>query len=377
MIARLDLLGRRTGRHLHAGRPVRRRCDRHRRHRRSPSTPARWATSSTPLTCRRRRPTRPVEQHRRRQHRLGGQRRPRHRQVPRGSGGGGPAGHLHPRGAQQRSVGGRRPRHRPRRAAGRDDVRVGDAGPAGSAPGRASRSLHPRRRAWRRNAAAPDITLVANVAPDAGPATLINIADVTGPDTDVDPDNNTDHDPTVIVDQRQHLADQDHHRRQPGQCRRHHGIHDRRTQRRALGRRRGHRDRRAARRAQPRSRQRAPGGPARGDTVVQCDRDTVAAGTDAPAIVVTVRVGSGVPDGTTITNTADTSTSTPGDNPADNSDERDRRRPRERRPEPDQDPPRRGRARGRPGHLRPRRRPTTDPPTRWPRSRSSTSSRSA
>ena len=55
--------------------------------------------------------------------------------------------------------------------------------------------------------------------------------------------------------------------------------------------------------------------------VVVCTRPTVEAETDAPAITVTVRVGSGVQDGTTLTNEATGSTSTPGDDPADNTDD--------------------------------------------------------
>jgi len=40
-------------------------------------------------------------------------------------------------------------------------------------------------------AGAPPISLVAHVAPDAGPATLINFANVDGVDTDIELDNNT------------------------------------------------------------------------------------------------------------------------------------------------------------------------------------------
>ena len=56
---------------------------------------------------------------------------------------------------------------------------------------------------------------------------------------------------------------------------------------------------------------------------VLCSRDTIAAGADAPAITVDVRVGSGVADGTTLTNSATASTSTAGDDPADNTDDAD------------------------------------------------------
>ncbi len=50
-------------------------------------------------------------------------------------------------------------------------------------------------------ASAPAITVTAAVAPDAGPATLVNAAAVTGPADDPDLTNNTALDPTVVVDQ--------------------------------------------------------------------------------------------------------------------------------------------------------------------------------
>ena len=168
--------------------------------------------------------------------------------------------------------------------------------------------------------AAPDITLVAAVAPDAGPATVVNIADVSGPDTDVDPDNNTDHDPTVIGD----TANISLTKTTTGDNPVHAGdttvftivVHND-----------GPSDADAVTMTDQ-----LPAGlslvSVSGDgwtctraTTIQCGRDTVAAGADAPPIVVTVRVASGVPDGTTITNTADASTSTPGDDPADNTDD--------------------------------------------------------
>ena len=81
----------------------------------------------------------------------------------------------------------------------------------------------------------------------------------------------------------------------------------------------------------------------------------MAAGADAPPIVVTVRVGSGVPDGTTITNTAHASTSTPGDDPADNTDDATVDVQAAADLVLDKTHPAGVGARGRPGHLRPRR----------------------
>ena len=66
------------------------------------------------------------------------------------------------------------------------------------------------------NAAAPDITIVAHVAPDAGPATLVNIASVDGPDTDPVPNNNTTQDPTEVADLANISLTKRQHRRQPG-----------------------------------------------------------------------------------------------------------------------------------------------------------------
>ena len=170
------------------------------------------------------------------------------------------------------------------------------------------------------NTAAPDITLVAAVAPDAGPATLINIADVTGPDTDVDPDNNTDHDPTEIDDDANISLSKTTTGDDPVSA----GSTTAFT---IVVHNDGPSDADAVTVSDE-----LPAGlglvSASGDgwtctgvTLVQCERNTVAAGSDAPSIVVTVRVGSGVPDGTTITNTAHASTSTPGDDPADNTDD--------------------------------------------------------
>ncbi len=170
------------------------------------------------------------------------------------------------------------------------------------------------------NTAAPDITLVARVAPDAGPATLVNIADVTGPDTDIDPDNNTDHDPTVITD----VANISLTKTTTGDNPVSAGDTTAFT---IVVHNDGPSDADAVTvtDALPAGLSlvsaTGDGWTCTGDAVIQCGRDTVASGSDAPAIVVTVRVGSGVPDGTTITNTAHASTSTPGDDPDDNTDD--------------------------------------------------------
>ena len=50
------------------------------------------------------------------------------------------------------------------------------------------------------SASAPAITLVAAIASDAGPATLDNVVSVDVPETDPEPTNNSDVDPTEIVD---------------------------------------------------------------------------------------------------------------------------------------------------------------------------------
>ena len=54
-----------------------------------------------------------------------------------------------------------------------------------------------------------------------------------------------------------------------------------------------------------------------------CSRDRIVAGMSAPVLIVVARVGSGVPDGTTLTNTATVATITPGDTPSGNTDDAD------------------------------------------------------
>ncbi len=169
------------------------------------------------------------------------------------------------------------------------------------------------------NAAAPDITIVAHVAPDAGPATLVNIASVDGPDTDPVPNNNTTQDPTEVADQ----ANISLTKRTTGDNPVAAGEDTAFT---IVVHNDGPSDADAVTVTDE-----LPSGLSlvsvtgdgwncTGDTTILCSRDTVAAGADAPAIVVMVQVGSGVPDGTTIVNTAHATTSTAGDDPADNTD---------------------------------------------------------
>ena len=170
------------------------------------------------------------------------------------------------------------------------------------------------------NAAAPDITVVAHVAPDAGPATLVNIASVDGPDTDPVPNNNTTQDPTQVVDRANISLTKTTTGDNPVAA----GENTAFT---IVVHNDGPSDADAVTVSDE-----LPSGlslvsvtgagwDCTGDTTILCSRDTVAAGADAPAIVVEVQVGSGVPDGTTITNTAHASTSTLGDDPDDNTDD--------------------------------------------------------
>lgn len=167
-------------------------------------------------------------------------------------------------------------------------------------------------------ASAPDITLRVKVAPDAGPATLTNHASVSGPAPDPNPDNNTDSDVVTVVDRA---------------------------------------NVRIAKSADPTTVDAGSrvtwtlavtnDGPSDADNVqvsdtlppgleyVGIDADSHVTCADAnpvdchvasmPAgasyqILVRAKVGSGVTDGTRITNTATVSTSTAGDDPSDNSD---------------------------------------------------------
>lgn len=167
---------------------------------------------------------------------------------------------------------------------------------------------------------APPLAVTADVAPDAGPATLVNTAQVTGPLTDPVPGNNSDDDPTDVVDEAELTLVKSVTGANPvvagGTVEFDLVVHN--------------------------------DGPSDADAVsvtdtlppgltlvsatgagwtcdsgapFQCTRDVVAAGSDAPVITVVARVGSGTPDGSSLTNTATAATSTPGDDPADNTDD--------------------------------------------------------
>lgn len=168
--------------------------------------------------------------------------------------------------------------------------------------------------------AAPPLSITADVAPDAGPAPLVNAASVDGPLPDPDPDNNNTTDPADVVD----LANLTLVKSVAG--------------------------------ANPvTAGEQATfeivvtnDGPSDADTVVvsdalpagltlvsadgsgwtcsadapvTCSRDTLGAGLDAPVITVVALVGAGVPDGTQIVNSASVTTTTPGDDPDDNADD--------------------------------------------------------
>lgn len=163
---------------------------------------------------------------------------------------------------------------------------------------------------------APAITITARIAAAAGPATLANIASVEGPAADPDPSNNTSRDEVEVIDRanvaivktasaatvtaggtfsytltvtNEGPSDADNVQ-----------ITD----------------------ALPPGLSLIDLTPDDGVTCadgdpVDCRLDTLAAG-DSVEIVVAVRVGAAVPDGTTIDNTATVSTSTPGDKTDDN-----------------------------------------------------------
>ncbi len=168
---------------------------------------------------------------------------------------------------------------------------------------------------------APDITVVADVAADAGPATLVNRATVDGP-ADPNPDNDTDADPTTIEDEADISITKTATDTTP--------VAGAETTFELLV---------------------SNAGPSDADTVtvtdtmpaglevvsavgagwtcettaadLSCSRPTVAALTDAPVITVTVSIDSSLPSGTELTNVATTATATNGDDPADNQDDAD------------------------------------------------------
>ncbi len=171
---------------------------------------------------------------------------------------------------------------------------------------------------------APPIRLVLDVDPDAGPATIVNAADVDSPTNDPDLTNNTDEVPVVVVDAVNVSLAKSHEGTEPVTA----GTQTTFT---LLV---------------------TNDGPSDADSVVvldtmpdgliplrasgegwncaepvgqtiTCDRPTLAADPDGapatgPPITVEARVDASVPDGTPLENSATVSTSTPGDDPADN-----------------------------------------------------------
>ncbi len=164
---------------------------------------------------------------------------------------------------------------------------------------------------------APPLSIIADVAPDAGPARPVNAATVDGPLDDPDSDNNIATDPTDVTD----LVNVSLVKRVTG-------ANPVAAGERATFEIVVHND-----------------GPSVADSVVvtdalpdgltlvsasgpgwtcddgvplTCSRDTLGADSDAPAITVVARVGAGVPDGARIVNAASVSTATAGDDPADN-----------------------------------------------------------
>ncbi len=167
---------------------------------------------------------------------------------------------------------------------------------------------------------APPLSITADVAPDAGPATLVNSASVDGPLADPNPDNNNDDDATDVVDRANVSLQKSLSGSNPvtaGEAATFEiAVHNH--------------------------------GPSDADTVVisdtlpaeltlvsasgagwtcgttsplTCNRDTIGAGADAPVITVVTLVGAGVPDGSQIVNAARVTTATGGDDPADNLDD--------------------------------------------------------
>ncbi len=143
---------------------------------------------------------------------------------------------------------------------------------------------------------APDITVVAHVAAGAGPATLVNRASVDGPATDPVPANNADTDPTDVVDSANVSVSKEVTGANPVDA----GAE---TEFRLVVHDDGPSDADGITVVDTLP----PGltsvsasgdgwGCQTGDTVITCSRTTIAAGTDAPPVIVRVRVGSGVAD---------------------------------------------------------------------------------
>ena len=173
---------------------------------------------------------------------------------------------------------------------------------------------------------APDITLQVEVHPDAGPATITNTATVGGPLADPDTSNNGSTDEVTVVDGANVTLTKTADDTDPV-------VAGTSTSFTLTVSNEGPSDADSVRVVDG-----LPAGltatSADGDgwdcnvvsTQVVCTRDTLAAtegGTTTSTIDLTARVGSAVPDGTTLTNQARVSTSTPGDDGDDNADEAD------------------------------------------------------
>lgn len=167
---------------------------------------------------------------------------------------------------------------------------------------------------------APTIQLTAAVGSDAGPGVRFNFASVTGPETDPDPSNNTDVDPTVIVDD----ADISLAKSTVGPDPVAAGDT---TSFEVVVTNDGPSDADdisvvdALPAGMTLVRASGSGWVCSDEAPITCTRDVIPAGTSAPAITVEVRVGAGVAEGATLTNSATVSTSTPGDDPGNNTDE--------------------------------------------------------
>jgi uncharacterized repeat protein (TIGR01451 family) len=166
---------------------------------------------------------------------------------------------------------------------------------------------------------APDITVVAAIEPDAGPATLVNAVTVDGPETDPDLSNNVADDPTQVVDSADVAVTKSTVGDDPV-------VAGTTTAFRIDVRNDGPSDADAisVSDALPAGMSAltvdGPGWDCSTAAPITCTRDSLAAGASAPPIDVAVAVGAAVGDGTTLVNEATVSTSTAGDDPADDAD---------------------------------------------------------
>lgn len=168
-------------------------------------------------------------------------------------------------------------------------------------------------------ATAPTLSITADIASDAGPATLTNTATVTGPLPDPTPDNNSASDPTDIVDRANISVVKTVTGANPV-------VAGTTTEFEITVHNDGPSDADAVVVADT-----LPAGmtlvsasgtgwTCTGVATITCARPTVAAGVDAPVITVVARVDSGLLEGSPLRNVADVSTATGGDDPSDNSD---------------------------------------------------------